>query len=1214
MNNFFAHYVSTLTEAYKLALSRLLGTTASEQSVTYTSPTFTGISDYTEYNAAQQQIYSSLFALFAEANNIDAINTRFTTQFLANVDTLKSAVADLSARISSAKLTATKISFTDSVINTFNSTEDLETDKSFYANGIIPQAYMDPQDGNLKLPLGGEVTGILSPYNGTPSNVFIDRVYGIPMSEGNEVNKAFDNTVLNYWCEVLHTPAPAYASTAIHTWLPSIYTGGAACRVRIDFDYLTQLSELYIRPYGEHPQKLLTLHYVDGSSQMLQDPNFLTYGKDVSSWFVTTRSYGATGGGSVELLSGAGLAGENVLHLSTTAGTGACHVINTTMFGVVGVNGLDVSISAKTLGDYPLEIKIIFFAEGPSGTIYTVREVSETFMVEGIGWTNINVAFDVPLNTTMAKFVVGIPPTMGDEAHLYISSPRIESLKTVNINKLLDKNTIVQLDAPVFAKRAWLVISQEQYDFKQYTVKRLDAGIPWDRLARRKYIDPRILSWDRRVRRHAVQALHTAQDFESSTISSAMRYIEGTYAEILDEIQKIANEEDVSIAGYEYIIGAFEIYLRHREYLPYGRFVSKPIKVGGEIRELAIVTNDHEVEPGCISYRITANKDDAVERGHYIQNSANQIVGTHDSTKVYFPWITAPSTGTSRWTAGASGFAEGGPEEIVSDFITNITSKLQHPVTAFTIRAAANRGDYVRLKLDSSLDISEMHSLVFELFLGEWWENYYISDRYKFASFNTTWKDPLTQKTVDRYPVQITLEDEDGAVLTSNYAYLIPNDIRSVTTPTYCVLSTATIGSSSSKKISYITLTLTDRLGKLSDFTAQFSYAYAHIFGWVVLSSVYSVSGGIYRNIRFIPADDTSLVENSRYSDFIVPIRHQKKIFSGTDRYGRVILDDYPYINKNKMLNLLTILSAHTGGRQVTFDPNAAYPKYLESPTKVGTTTGYRPILVTIRFINNEIVALPDTVGKPDPGDVGFAEMERLELANVTQTTAQYLESITGGSTGRTTTTKQVSHERRFYTYETAMKPLVSGPNGIPIKVYKVPVRGGDIIPVDSSNLQVDAVNGLVEIAIQPDENFYFVASYYYIMNEFSLRESFLYDSATSRAIEEKELTPLNVQSYPVTRNMTDYMYGKQPTLRKANLDKMSTDYYPVYEYYVHPDGYLVFADDFHPYSDTPANIEVEFDTMSISPRLIIDINRPTFADITPMIDDYSILLNVRRG
>jgi hypothetical protein len=112
-------------------------------------------------------------------------------------------------------------------------------------------------------------------------------------------------------------------------------------------------------------------------------------------------------------------------------------------------------------------------------------------------------------------------------------------------------------------------------------------------------------------------------------------------------------------------------------------------------------------------------------------------------------------------------------------------------------------------------------------------------------------------------------------------------------------------------------------------------------------------------------------------------------------------------------------------------------------------------------------------------------------------------------------------------------------------------------------------------------------------------------------------LSPLLSQSYPVTRNMTDYVNGTTPTLKLFNDDKSNPEkYYPVYEYYINEFGEIVFANDLFYLGDTPAEITVDYQTLGVNPRIVIEMDsnlRDQVITGSPVIYDYTVLLNIRK-
>lgn len=80
-------------------------------------------------------------------------------------------------------------------------------------------------------------------------------------------------------------------------------------------------------------------------------------------------------------------------------------------------------------------------------------------------------------------------------------------------------------------------------------------------------------------------------------------------------------------------------------------------------------------------------------------------------------------------------------------------------------------------------------------------------------------------------------------------------------------------------------------------------------------------------------------------------------------------------------------------------------------------------------------------------------------------------------------------------------------------------------------------------------------------------------------------------QSYPVTRNVTNYSSNTPATLREANMDPLSPDYYPVIEYRIDPGGLLRFGTDLSSlgiFAGTQISIQYEY--LDINPRIILEV------------------------
>jgi len=80
-------------------------------------------------------------------------------------------------------------------------------------------------------------------------------------------------------------------------------------------------------------------------------------------------------------------------------------------------------------------------------------------------------------------------------------------------------------------------------------------------------------------------------------------------------------------------------------------------------------------------------------------------------------------------------------------------------------------------------------------------------------------------------------------------------------------------------------------------------------------------------------------------------------------------------------------------------------------------------------------------------------------------------------------------------------------------------------------------------------------------------------------------------QSYPVTRNVTNYSSNTPATLREANMDPLSPDYYPVIEYRIDPGGLLRFGTDLSSlgiFAGTQISIQYEY--LDVNPRIVLEV------------------------
>ena len=1166
------------------------------------------------YNLSVTSIAGDLGSIYAESNNLWTVFNSIQTLGQQDIVKLRLAIDDLESRVRQAELTSTssKITYTDTIIENFNQQTAIEGNPLFYQSGTTPQAYIDPKDGLLKLPVDGEFLNELSKPSVIPSNVYLDRIVGLPVSDSNPINNAFDGTITNFWNETIHSPSPIYCTSEQFPWIPTVdndtpdnlkgYKGGAACRTKIEFEHTTQISEIDIRPYGQCPMNLIAVGWTNGNENKLTDPTF-TYGiSNVVNdyWYKEASTFNSEDTGDIVLYPTEGPEGTPAVKLFTYHATGSVFLAHG-QFSISNIQGLELSTLIKTVGSTPVVVSLTFISSG--GT--TLENRLETITLDSLGWTNVVIAFDMVPGTTYVVFRIGIAPNFERKSEVWIAAPFIEVIKEFIMYEPIDGRTTVFLPYPINVNRLYLVMSQENYSFKHYSLQE-PQKIYWERLSRRLNTDFKILDWDKQISRGDTLRLPPISSTKINSIDSARR-IGGTTWELLQEIEKYAytSPNEVSYPVYEYQMGAFEIYLRHREYAPTARYVSLPITPGGEIRELRLQSNDSTVKgitgPDSIVYRITLNENDIPENGRVILNSNTFTTDTSAYPKPpelipYQDWTTWSYSNTAfqtiYWPYGTS------PE--FSDIL----------VAALTKDAAP--GMYIQKDLSSPLDLRGAGAIVGEFFLfTPRQQRLPVNFNFSIAlsSDNSNWS--VAGEFSGSFSDQYNVDTGTGTLI------LIP-----------FVINLTSFEASLKQSVQHIRIT-------------ALTPTYYDSTNWILIRRLKTEgwnSGG--RTIRFFPADD---IDNTYTpgTDYIVPVKHIIQQEDGSDRYGRVFLNDYPYLNRSKILNLIWAgsgtpsMSVNLNGRRVPFDPNILRPKYINNAGKFSTLEGYRPIVTSLYFPDTGVTANTDVLGIVRAGSILQSVDEVLTLATQynssqftvvnstikdTQPMLQQAGSLLGSTTLNVTNIPQQSNQsqqlsqRSTKVWQTKYADILTGFRGISVTAKWSSGSASTEVVIDPTKIAINASLGLLEVLQDPPNSSYTTlkASYWYFAGENAPREVF-YSYNTSGSVIDP-LNTLSPQNYPITRNVTDYMSGEIPTLKPTVLDPLDPNYYPVYEYYVHPNGYLVFAESLHKYSDTPAVISIEYDTLDIKPRISVDLTRPQTTSQTPFVDSLKLLMNLRRN
>lgn len=377
--------------------------------------------------------------------------------------------------------------------------------------------------------------------------------------------------------------------------------------------------------------------------------------------------------------------------------------------------------------------------------------------------------------------------------------------------------------------------------------------------------------------------------------------------------------------------------------------------------------------------------------------------------------------------------------------------------------------------------------------------------------------------------------------------------------------------------------------------------------------------------------------------------------FDGTDRNSRVTLSDHPYVNRESIWTIQTRLASGAIGEAVLYDPNKQFYTYTSGGV-VRSTTGYRPVKITLTFPDG-VIARPDVFGKLQRGDIAFSGAERLEEATVEQEIALLsessqrrvnqrlraikpaqrtgaLERLVQQELNRTSSvglsdSRKITSRIPVAAYRTRFPRVISGQNGVAFSLYwhksatdttaGYLVTSGDVL-ISPTKYSIDTERGILLLRDKPPGGNYaydsVIAYYYYRQGEGGSRALTEVRSTVSIPTSGIDFGSLLTQSLPITRNMTDYIHGNVDLLRPAEFDELSPEYHPVYEYLLTPDGRVLFANNLFRFGDTPAEITVEYETLAVAPRLLIEIRKAEINDYgskTPSINDFTLYLNSRK-
>ena len=212
-----------------------------------------------------------------------------------------------------------------------------------------------------------------------------------------------------------------------------------------------------------------------------------------------------------------------------------------------------------------------------------------------------------------------------------------------------------------------------------------------------------------------------------------------------------------------------------------------------------------------------------------------------------------------------------------------------------------------------------------------------------------------------------------------------------------------------------------------------------------------------------------------------------------------------PYINREAITRIATVLTTGSALLPGTYDPNAVKP--LASLATGGTYAvgGYRPVTLELKLSNGATV-FPDALGRPRPGEIIYSGSEILQegadisAAKLPSSPDPYTYSTSNNLANAERA--QITFSRSF---TTAHSPIASGAQGAAISLWwhksadfdasKGGVQFGYDVLLSASEYDVDALSGSIRVRANPPGSWadydQIVAKYYWRSGTLAPREVF---------------------------------------------------------------------------------------------------------------------------
>ncbi|HYT41236.1 MAG TPA: hypothetical protein VEP90_02715, partial [Methylomirabilota bacterium] len=586
------------------------------------------LTDPDGYNTTLATIKANLAGLMQEVDLLEATQSAMEDLNTSELDKTELALQDLQTMLTATRnANAANVQYTDVFFETFGAQVNRETDSSWYKpipilavsgqiNSYLP-LFIDPDDRTLKLFPGGDFSRTTNVKGDRLAHVEIEEILGLSSDPNHPITQAVDGNFFTYWGETILSDQPIDADPLQVPWLPDRYAGGTAARIHFRFPFAVPFTELVIKPFSKFPLHALQVVW---DNRQIASNNFIT-----DKFFTSGTTFWTTGGTTANAISFIGAGGfDNVSYVNIQAVSGRTTLKSNTFM----VSGSDFAFHLVFRIDRQPTIKPQVLVQWFDLSSNLVRADWHTPDTPANEWFEADKLFTAPSGITSGwtgnvTFVTdGSGTCQLTRASFSVLPIQTNSIQLDQKQDLGSDTIILALDNAA-GTDVWLVVAQPHYEFLQLTIPQgeLDKHDIWNDVrlqvdsAAANVIGTPTTLYSYKLGKKTLPPSPLKED--GSTLLKEVMRLGGRVRDMVVNLMRFATPDPtpITLNKYLYILGAWEIQIRHREYAPAGLFVSKPYQPRGEVRQLLMITDPPiSALDRRIRFWITARADDRTDK------------------------------------------------------------------------------------------------------------------------------------------------------------------------------------------------------------------------------------------------------------------------------------------------------------------------------------------------------------------------------------------------------------------------------------------------------------------------------------------------------------------------------------------------------------------------------------------------------------------------